>query len=68
MTKRLLHRGQTSGRVDDNEATIKERLKTFHDSTEPVVAHYEKQGKVRRINAERPPEEVFGDVCKALNI
>ena len=25
MVKRLLHRGQTSGRVDDNEATIKER-------------------------------------------
>ena len=61
-----MHRGQTSGRVDDNEATIKERLKTFHDSTEPVVAHYAAQNKLAQVNAERPPDEVFADVCKFL--
>lgn len=66
MVKRLLHRGQTSGRVDDNEATIKERLKTFHDHTEPVIVHYEAQGKVRRINAERAPDDVFADVVKHI--
>jgi adenylate kinase family enzyme len=42
------------------------RLKTFHDCTEPVIAHYDKQGKVRRINAERSPDEVFADVVKAV--
>ncbi|KAF0305080.1 Adenylate kinase isoenzyme 1 [Amphibalanus amphitrite] len=30
MTQRLMKRGETSGRVDDNEETIKKRLQTFH--------------------------------------
>jgi adenylate kinase family enzyme len=46
MTKRLLHRGQTSGRVDDNEETIKKRLKTFHNQTVPVLDLYERQNKL----------------------
>jgi adenylate kinase family enzyme len=49
MTKRLLHRGQTSGRVDDNEATIKNRLQTFHNQTLPVLDLYEKQGKLAEV-------------------
>lgn len=49
MTKRLLHRGQTSGRVDDNEATIKNRLATFHNQTLPVLDLYEKQGKLAEV-------------------
>ena len=49
MTKRLLGRAETSGRVDDNEETIKKRLKTFHDITSPVVEYYEKQGKLRKV-------------------
>ncbi|NWX90762.1 KAD1 kinase, partial [Nothoprocta pentlandii] len=34
MVKRLLKRGQTSGRVDDNEETIKKRLETYYKATE----------------------------------
>lgn len=49
MTKRLLGRAETSGRVDDNEETIKKRLKTFHDITTPVVDYYEQQGKLRKV-------------------
>lgn len=49
MTKRLLHRGQTSGRVDDNEETIKNRLKTFHNQTLPVLDLYEKQNKLAEV-------------------
>ena len=50
MTKRLLGRAETSGRVDDNEETIKKRLKTFHDITTPVVEYYEKEGKLKKVN------------------
>lgn len=49
MTKRLLHRGQTSGRVDDNEATIKNRLTTFHNQTMPVLDLYKNQGKLAEV-------------------
>jgi adenylate kinase len=52
MTKRLLGRAQTSGRVDDNEETIKKRLKTFHDITKPVIDHYSKEHKVEKVHTE----------------
>ena len=50
MTKRLLGRAETSGRVDDNEETIKKRLKTFHDVTTPVIEYYEKAGKLKKVS------------------
>ena len=40
MTQRLLHRAQTSGRVDDNEETIKKRLDTFTKHSKPVIEHF----------------------------
>jgi adenylate kinase family enzyme len=49
MTKRLLERAKTSGRVDDNEETIKQRLKTFHDVTTPVIDHYSKKNMVQKV-------------------
>lgn len=52
MTKRLLKRGETSGRVDDNEETIKKRLETYYKATEPVIAFYEKRGIVRKVQAQ----------------
>ncbi|CAF3901386.1 unnamed protein product [Rotaria sp. Silwood2] len=67
MIKRLLHRGQTSGRVDDNEETIKHRLKTFHDQTFPVLDLYEKQGKLAEVNSELAPTDVFTEVRSALD-
>ncbi|CAF0941838.1 unnamed protein product, partial [Didymodactylos carnosus] len=67
MTERLLHRGKTSGRVDDNIETIKARLKTFHDATEPVIHHYEKQGKLAAINSELKPDDVFKEVQSVLD-
>ena len=43
MTGRLLNRGKTSGRADDNEATIKLRLDTFHKHSKPVVEAYKEK-------------------------
>nr|XP_002131226.1 adenylate kinase isoenzyme 1-like isoform X1 [Ciona intestinalis] len=62
MVKRLLKRAETSGRVDDNEETIRKRLKTFVESTEPVIDYYKAQNKVRRVDSEQPVDDVFSDV------
>ena len=67
MKKRLLHRGQSSGRVDDNEETIKQRLKTFHEQTKPVIDYYSKLNKVKRVNSENPPDVVFNEVQKVFD-
>merc|ERR1711887_149600 len=65
MTKRLLKRGETSGRADDNVETIKKRLDTFHKHSEPVIAAY--ATKCSKIPAERGVDEIFSDVCSALD-
>merc|ERR1712044_123196 len=59
MTERLLKRGQSSGRVDDNVETIKKRLNTFHQHSEPVMDHY--AAKCAKIPAERSVDEIFAD-------
>lgn len=65
MVARLLDRGKTSGRVDDNEETIKKRLATFHAHSQPIMEHYGE--KVKRIPAERDPADIFADVCKFID-
>ncbi|PSN48580.1 Adenylate kinase isoenzyme 1 [Blattella germanica] len=65
MTKRLLHRAQTSGRVDDNEETIKKRLDTFSKHSKPVIEHF--SSKCKTINAERDPADIFKDVEAILD-
>ena len=62
MTNRLLERGKSSGRVDDNEETIKQRLATFHQVTKPVIDHYAAQNKLKIVNSEQDPDDVFADV------
>ncbi len=62
MTHRLLDRGKASGRVDDNPETIKNRLDTFHQITRPVIDHYSAQNKLKTVNSEQDPEEVFKDI------
>jgi UMP-CMP kinase len=49
MMKRLMKRGETSGRVDDNEESIRKRFKTFKDTSFPVIEYYEQRGKVRKV-------------------
>jgi len=66
MTQRLLKRAETSGRADDNYATIRLRLQTFHSQTQPVVDYYKNRGKLIHVNAERHPKVVFQEVEQKL--
>ena len=49
MEERLIRRGQTSGRADDNAETIKKRFRTFVDKTMPLLDSYEEKKKVKRV-------------------
>ena len=66
MEARLLKRGETSGRSDDNLEAIKKRFDTFTSQSLPVVEHYEKVGKARKISSVPPPDEVYVEVQKAF--
>ncbi|XP_013786291.1 adenylate kinase isoenzyme 5-like [Limulus polyphemus] len=65
MMKRLMKRGETSGRVDDNEETIKKRIQNFHWKTEPVLEFY--QEKTVKKSAEENPDDLFIEVEKVLD-
>jgi adenylate kinase family enzyme len=49
LEQRLLKRGETSGRADDNLATIKKRFKTFIEASMPVIDYFEKMGKTVKV-------------------
>ena len=59
MTERLLQRGKTSGRIDDNIEVIKKRFQTYHSDTQPVIDYYHKQGKTVLVNAEQSIDDTF---------
>ncbi|KAL1304860.1 hypothetical protein AAFC00_003784 [Neodothiora populina] len=66
MQQRLLKRGETSGRADDNAESIKKRFKTFVDTSMPVVNMFEEQGRVVKIDATKSPEEVYKSVQEKI--
>lgn len=66
LVDRLIKRGQTSGRSDDNLETIKKRLDVYHEKTEPVNDYYKKQGKYVAITGMGSIDEIFGRICEAI--
>ena len=66
MLERLINRGKTSGRADDNEESIKKRFKTFIETSMPVVEYFEKAGKVEKVSATKTADGVYEDVRKAM--
>ena len=49
MVKRMMRRAETSGRSDDNEVTMRERLKTFHKHAQPVVNYFKTKEKLIQV-------------------
>ena len=64
MTERILERGKTSGRTDDNAVAIKKRLATFNNDTVPVLKAFYLSGKLRTISSQPPPGVVFQHAFK----
>lgn len=63
MEKRLIHRAKDgSARVDDNAETIRKRFQTHVTTCVPVLAHYEKKGKLRQVDASKSIDEVYSAV------
>jgi len=64
---RILNRGKTSGRSDDNDTEIiKNRFKTYEEVTCPVFRHYEKQGKTKRVDGVGGIDEIFHRLCQEI--
>jgi UMP-CMP kinase len=66
MRERLLERGKTSGRSDDNEESIVKRFRTFVETSMPVVDMFEKEDKVVKVSAVGDVGEVYERVVEGL--
>lgn len=67
LMKRLLLRGQQSGRADDNEETIKKRLVVYHSQTQPLIEWYDKEGIHYHIDGLGDLNRIFDDICKVID-
>jgi adenylate kinase len=64
--ERLLNRGRTSGRSDDNEKVIRNRLKEYNEKTLPVLQFYEDKGVHFEVGASASIEEVSERVAEIV--
>lgn len=64
LTKRLLIRGESSGRPDDqNEEIIRNRIKEYNNKTAPLKNYYSEQSKFQSVNGIGTVDEIFETLC-----
>lgn len=66
--ERILTRGKTSGRADDQSIdTIKNRITVYKQQTAIVAEFYKKQNKFRAVNGVGTIDEIFDRLCAAID-
>ena len=67
LVKRLIKRGEESGRADDNEETINNRIDVYDRQTVPVTYYYEKMHKHIPVDGMGSIEEIFKRIVKEID-
>lgn len=66
LVTRLLKRAELEGRADDNEETIRNRMKVYHESTAPLLDYYKSEEKLVDIDGQRSIGDVFADLVSVV--
>ena len=66
LVSRMIKRGKETGRADDNEETIKNRLKVYHEQTHPLREYYTKENMYIPIDGRGIVDEIFADIADKL--
>jgi adenylate kinase len=67
LVKRLLKRGETSGRSDDtDESVIRKRFAVYRNETEAVAEHYKAQNKFESIKGEGSVDDIFNALSSSI--
>lgn len=67
LVARMLKRGAETGRADDNIDTILNRLKVYHNQTEPLKEHYQGKGKYMHIDGLGDVDRIFSSISDAID-
>jgi adenylate kinase len=63
---RLLKRAELEGRADDNEATIRERMRVYDAETAPLLDYYRECGLLVEVQGSGDVDDVAARVAEAL--
>jgi adenylate kinase len=66
VVQRLLKRAELEGRDDDNEETIRERMKVYDEQTAPLLGYYRSRDLVKEVDGMGSIDEVAGRIQEAL--
>jgi adenylate kinase len=66
LVKRLLRRAELEGRSDDNETTIRNRMRVYREQTQPLNDHYRKLGVLAEVAGDGTMDEVAARIHGAL--
>jgi len=64
--KRLLRRAEIEGRTDDNDASIRTRMREYREKTQPLIAYYKSRGVLREVDGAGNVDEVARLIAQAL--
>ena len=53
-------------RDDDREETVLNRLKVYHDQTQPLIQFYKEKGVLQTVDGTKPMQEVFDSITAIL--
>ncbi|XP_064194228.1 adenylate kinase isoenzyme 5 [Anguilla rostrata] len=67
LSRRLLRRSGAGLRPEAHRDAVCKRLEAFWNTCEQIAAHYERRRLLHRVDAERPPDEVFQIICQILD-
>jgi len=63
LVKRILLRGEASGRSDDTEDSIKVRLEVYNSDTAPLVKYYQDKKIVSTVNAIGEIQDIYSSIA-----
>jgi adenylate kinase len=67
LARRMISRGATSGRSDDNAEIIVRRIEEYKEKTTPVAQYYEKEGKLEIIRGDLSIEDTFKALSRQID-
>jgi adenylate kinase len=68
VTKRLLLRGESSGRADDkDEEIIRRRFQVYRAETSPVAEHYSKKKRAHKVKGVGTIDDIFKQLCGTID-
>ena len=66
--RRIMGRSMDSGRSDDTEEIVRQRLMTYEEETLPLKEYYRRTGRLIEVSGMSSIPEVYEEICKQINL